>query len=65
MMVPGSIEAERMFSTTTFIKRKPAEPADHPPQPVRTYILASFPYAEAIMAWRATATTRGCYGGKK
>ena len=31
-----SVEAERMFSTMTFIK--PAEPADRPPQPVRTYL---------------------------
>ena len=38
VMVPGSVEAERMFSTMTFIKDNPAEPADHPPQPVRTYL---------------------------
>ena len=30
-----------------------------------TYTLSNFPYAEAIMAWRAAAPTRGRYGSKK
>ena len=29
-----------------------------------TYTLSNFPYAEAIMAWRAAAPTRGRYGSK-
>ena len=28
------------------------------------YTLSNFPYAEAIMAWRAAAPTRGRYGSK-
>ena len=29
-----------------------------------TYTLSNFPYAEATMAWRAAAPTRGRYGSK-
>ena len=29
------------------------------------YTLSNFPYAEAIMAWRAAAPTRGRYGSKE
>ena len=36
VMVPGSVEAERMFSTMSFLNTQGAEPADHTPRPLRT-----------------------------
>ena len=71
VMVPGSVEAERIFSTMTFIKDDNLRNrlTTHLSLCTRiyrqhTYTLANFPYAEAIKAWRAAATTRGCYGSK-
>ena len=70
VMVPGSVEAERMFSTMTFIKDNLRNRlTTHLSRCARiysqhTYTLSNFPYAEAIMAWRAAAPTRGRYGSK-
>ena len=36
VMVPGSVEAERMFSTMSFLNTQGAEPADHTPRPLCT-----------------------------
>ena len=66
VMVPGSVEAERMFSTMTFIKdndnlRNRLTTHLSPCACIysqHTYTLSNFPYAEAIMAWRAAAPTR-------
>ena len=65
VMVPGSVEAERMFSTMTFIKDNLRNRLTTHLSPCariysqHTYNLSNFPYAEAIMAWRAAAPTRG------
>ena len=70
VMVPGSVEAERMFSTMTFIKDNLRNRLTTHLSPCaciysqHTYTLSNFPYAEAIMAWRAAAPTRGRYGSK-
>ena len=68
VMVPGSVEAERMFSTMSFIKDNLRNwLTTHLSPCARIYshrttttTLASFPYATA---WWAAATTRGRYGG--
>ena len=48
VMVPGSVEAERMFSTMSFLNTQGAEPADHT--------------QEALKHWHAAAEIRGRYG---
>ena len=70
VMVPGSVEAERMFSIMTFIKDNLRNRLTTHLSPCariysqHTSTLSNFPYAEAIMAWRAAAPTRGRYGSK-
>ena len=59
-----------MFCTMTFIKDNLLNRLTTHLSPCahiysqHTYTLSNFPYAEAIMAWRAAAPTRGRYGSK-
>ena len=59
VMVPGLVEAERMFHHV-LPQGQGAEPADHTPRPLRTYLQ---PVLEvALKHWHAAAEIRGRYG---
>ena len=68
VMVPGSVEAERMFSTMSFLKDKVRNRLTTHLGPCAriysqsTYSLANFPYEEALKHWHAAAEIRGRYG---
>ena len=57
VMVPGSVEAERMFSTLSFLKNKLRNRLTTHLSPCAriynqsSYTLADFPFHEAIKAW--------------
>jgi hypothetical protein len=66
VMVPGSVEEERTFSTMSFIKSKLRNRLDEHLRPAvqlfsqRMFDLDSFPYDEALNIWR-DAAPRGRY----
>ena len=68
VMVPGSVEAERMFSTMSFLKDKLRNRLTTHLSPCArlysqsTYSLSNFPYPDAIKSWREAAKFRGRYG---
>ena len=68
VMVPGSVEAERMFSTMSFLKDKLRNRLTTHLSPCArlysqsTYSLKNFPYPDAIKSWREAAKFRGRYG---
>ena len=67
-MVPGSVEAERMFATMSFLKDNMRNRLTTHLGPCAriysqsTYSLANFPYEEALKHWHAAAEIRGRYG---
>ena len=68
VMVPGSVEDERTFSTLKFIKNDQRNKlkGSHLSAAVRLkeqrlFRLSEFPYTDAIAAWRAAAMVRGRY----
>ena len=67
VMVPDSVEAERMFSTMSFLKDKLRNRLTTHLSPCAqlysqsTYSLSNFPYPDAIKSWREAVKFRGRY----
>ncbi|KAG1678504.1 hypothetical protein FOA52_014537 [Chlamydomonas sp. UWO 241] len=71
VMVPVSVEDERLFSALNFIKSKSRNRLQNPhlSDPLRlffsnTFDVLTFPYAEALKAWKEAAEGRGRYKKK-
>ena len=68
VMVGGSVEDERLFSTMDFVKNKLRNRlSDHLEVSVRmkaqhVFDIETFPYGEACEEWTAARTVRGRYG---
>ena len=70
VMVPGSVEDERLFSAMNFIKNELRNRLKNPHLTAavrlffsRQFTVKTFPYMEALKAWRAAAAKRGRYTG--
>ena len=70
VMVPGSVEDERLFSAMNFIKNELRNKLKNPHLTAavrlffsRQFTVKTFPYMEALKAWRAAAAKRGRYTG--
>ena len=70
VMVPGSVEDERLFSAMNFMKNDLRNKLKNPHLTAevrlffsRQFTVETFPYMEALKAWRAAAANRGRYPG--
>ena len=70
VMVPASVEDERLFSAMNFIKNDLRNSLKNPHLTAavrlffsRQFTVETFPYMEALKAWRVAAAKRGRYTG--